>query len=232
MGRIISTSSTNTRHKYKKKRSEDNIHTSSKQSKYKYTTKITGLIASTMLLLMASAPSGLLASPESGDILSDYKNQVEQELLRSVDILDPLPHLTLMDQSYSDPLFSFGLPDNINELLLSEALGNLQQDVPAPRGRKLALIPLADLADIGLGVQKIFNPTNGQVNSNDVRGLANTLQKYLPFPFLATGRQGSRGGGSSRKPTGGKSTGGKPTGGKPTGRTPTQGGGGEGEEGR
>merc|ERR1712219_64078 len=123
---------------------------------YKYTMKITGLIASTMLLLMASAPSGLLASPESGDILSDYKNQVEQELLRSVDILDPLPHLTLMDQSYSDPLFSFGLPDNINELLLSEALGNLQQDVPAPRGRKLALIPLADLADIGLGVQKIF----------------------------------------------------------------------------
>merc|ERR1712118_423848 len=86
--------------------------------------------------------------------------------------------------------------------------------------------------DIGLGVQKIFNPTNGQVNSNDVRGLANTLQKYLPFPFLATGRQGSRGAGSSRKPTGGKPTGGKPTGGKPTGRTPTQGGGGEGEEGR
>merc|ERR1712182_73447 len=118
MGRIISTSSTNTRHKYKWKRSEDNIHTSSKQSKYKYTMKITGLIASTMLLLMASAPSGLLAPPESGDILSDYKNQVEQELLRSVDILDPLPHLTLMDQSYSDPLFS--LPDNINELLLSE----------------------------------------------------------------------------------------------------------------
>merc|ERR1712219_86501 len=153
---------------------------------YKYTMKITGLIASTMLLLMASAPSGLLASPESGDILSDYKNQAEQELLRSVDILDPLPHLTLMDQSYSDPLFSFGLPDNINELLLSElGVPFLRQDVPAPHGRKLALIPLADLADIGLGVQKIFNPTNGQVNSNDVRGLANTLQKYLPFPFLA-----------------------------------------------
>merc|ERR1711881_551459 len=110
---------------------------------YKYTMKITGLIASTMLLLMASAPSGLLASPD-------------------------------------------GQP---------------------------SIVPLADLADIGLGVQKIFNPTNGQVNSNDVRGLANTLQKSLPFPFLATGRQGSRGGGSSRKPTGGK----------PTGRTPTQG---------
>merc|ERR1712144_46642 len=171
---------------------------------YKYTMKITGLIASTMLLLMASAPSGLLASPESEDILHDYKNQAEQELLRSVDVLDPLPHLNLMDQSYSDPLFSFGLPDNINELLLSElGVPFLRQDVPAPRGRKLALIPLADLADIGLGVQKIFNPTNGQVNSNDVRGLANTLQKYLPFPFLATGRQGSRGGGSSRKPTGG-----------------------------
>merc|ERR1711977_376238 len=87
---------------------------------YKYTMKITGLIASTMLLLMASAPSGLLASPESEDILHDYKNQAEQELLRSVDVLDPLPHLNLMDQSYSDPLFSFGLPDNINELLLSE----------------------------------------------------------------------------------------------------------------
>merc|ERR1711959_815995 len=34
------------------------------------------------------------------------------------------------------------------------------RDVPTPHGRKLALIPLADLADIGLGVQKIFNPTN------------------------------------------------------------------------
>merc|ERR1711977_163762 len=31
---------------------------------YKYTMKITGLIASTMLLLMASVPSGLLASPD------------------------------------------------------------------------------------------------------------------------------------------------------------------------
>merc|ERR1711929_46186 len=184
MGRIISTSSTNTRHKHKKKRSEDNIHTSSKQSKYKYTMKITGLIASTMLLLMASAPSGLLASPENDE---QYKEQVLEELLR---------------YQVEGPF--------------------LRQDVPAPRGRKLALIPLADLADIGLGVQKIINPTNGQVNSNDARGLANTLQKYLPFPFLATGRQGSRGGGSSRKPTGGK----------PTGRTPTQGGGGEGEEGR
>merc|ERR1712118_282592 len=38
--------------------------------------KITGLIASTMLLLMASAPSGLLASPENGDF--------------SIDVLDPL----------------------------------------------------------------------------------------------------------------------------------------------
>merc|ERR1712144_58540 len=163
-------------------------HTHKTQT-YKYTMKITGLIASTMLLLMASAPSGLLASSENDEI---YKEQVLEELLR---------------YQVEGPF--------------------LRQDVPAPRGRKLALIPLADLADIGLGVQKIFNPTNGQVNSNDVRGLANTLQKYLPFPFLATGRQGSRGGGSSRKPTGGKSTGGKPT-----GRTPTQGGGGEGEEGR
>merc|ERR1712017_67801 len=165
MGRIISTSSTDTQ------------YTTQTQT-YKYTMKITGLIASTMLLLMASAPSGLLASPENGEsFLLDYKEQVEQELLRSIDVLDPLPHLNLMDQSYSDPLFSFGLPDNINELLLSEAgVPFLRQDVPAPHGRKLALIPLADLADIGLGVQKIFNPTNGQVNSNDVRGLANTLQ--------------------------------------------------------
>merc|ERR1711977_418191 len=160
-------------------------HTQKKKTQtYKYTMKITGLIASTMLLLMASAPSGLLASPENDE---QYKEQVLEELLR---------------YQVEGPF--------------------LRQDVPAPRGRKLALIPLADLADIGLGVQKIFNPTNGQVNSNGVRGLANTLQKYLPFPFLATGRQGSRGGGSSRKPTGGK----------PTGRTPTQGGGGEGEEGR
>merc|ERR1711904_392976 len=163
-------------------------HTHTTQT-YKYTMKITGLIASTMLLLMASAPSGLLASPENDE---QYKEQVLEELLR---------------YQVEGPF--------------------LRQDVPAPHGRKLALIPLAELADIGLGVQKIFNPTNGQVNSNGVRGLANTLQKYLPFPFLATGRQGSRGGGSSRKPTGGK-----PTGGKPTGRTQTQGGGGEGEEGR
>merc|ERR1739847_39154 len=183
MGRIISTSSTNTRHKTSRRSEEKRIRTHT-HTKHKYTMKITGLIASTMLLLMASAPSGLLASPENDEI---YKEQVLEELLR---------------YQVEGPF--------------------LRQDVPAPHGRKLALIPLADLADIGLGVQKIFNPTNGQVNSNDVRGLANTLQKYLPFPFPATGRQGSRGGGSSRKPTGGK----------PTGRTPTQGGGGEGEEGR
>merc|ERR1711959_628669 len=189
MGRNNSTSTTNTRHKHKKKRSEEKRIRTHTHTKHKYTMKITGLIASTMLLLMASAPSGPLASPENDEI---YKEQVLEELLR---------------YQVEGPF--------------------LRQDVPAPLGRKLALIPLADLADIGLGVQKIFNPTNGQVNSNDVRGLANTLQKYLPFPFLATGRQGSRGGGSSRKPTGGK-----PTGGKPTGRTPTQGGGGEGEEGR
>merc|ERR1711904_662182 len=150
---------------------------------YKYTMKITGLIASTMLLLMASAPSGLLASP------------------------DGQPSIV--------PVEEIELPLSGG---LSAGIG-LRQDVVMTRGRKLALIPLADIA---LGVQKIFNPANGQVNSNDVRGLANTLQKFLPFPFLATGRQGSRGGGSSRKPTGGK----------PTGRTPTQGGGGEGEEGR
>merc|ERR1711959_876970 len=155
----------------------NNNNTSSKQTQtYKYTMKITGLIASTMLLLMASAPSGLLAAPipQNGDV--DYKEPVGQEIF-----------LPLVGPSLVGPF--------------------LRQDVPAPHGRKLALIPLADLADIGLGVQKIFNPTNEQVNSNDVRGLANTLQKYLPFPFLATGRQGSRGGGSSRKPTGGKPTG-------------------------
>merc|ERR1711977_165445 len=115
-------------------------HTQKKTQTYKYTMKITGLIASTMLLLMASAPSGLLASPENGDF--------------SIDVLDPL-----LDPYGRD--WSFGLPDDIKELLLSEALGNLRQDVPAPHGRKLALIPLADLADIGLGVQKIFNTTNG-----------------------------------------------------------------------
>merc|ERR1711977_715493 len=106
---------------------------------YKYTMKITGLIASTMLLLMASAPSGLLASPDG--------------------------QLSIV-------------PVEEIELPLSDGLSagfGLRQDVVTTRGRKLALIPLADLA---LGVQKIFNPTNGQVNSNDVRGLANTLQKY------------------------------------------------------
>merc|ERR1712072_385588 len=157
-----------------------------KQSKYKYTMEITGLIASTMLLLMASAPSGLLASPDGQPSVGPVEE---------------------IEYPVSDGL--------------STGIG-LRQDVVSTRGRKLALIPLADIADIGLGVQKILNPTNGQVNSRDVRWLANTLQKYLPFPILSNGRQGTRGGGSSRKPTGGK----------PTGRTPTQGGGGEGEEGR
>merc|ERR1712080_203495 len=186
MGRIISTSSTNTPDTNTSRRQVNTQTHTHKTQTYKYTMKITGLIASTMLLLMASAPSGLLAS-------SDGQPSIV-----------PVEEIEL---SLSDGL--------------SAGIG-LRQDVVTTRGRKLTLIPLADLADIGLGVQKIFNPTNGQVNSNDVRGLANTLQKYLPFPFLATGRQGSRGGGSSRKPTGGK----------PTGRTPTQGGGGEGEEGR
>merc|ERR1712199_142697 len=164
MGRIISTSSTNTPDTNTRRREVKITQT------YKYTMKITGLIASTMLLLMASAPSGLLASP------------------------DGQPSIVPVEE------IELSLSDG-----LSAGIG-LRQDVVTTRGRKLALIPLADLADIGLGVQKIFNPTNGQVNSNDVRGLANTLQKYLPFPFLATGRQGSRGGGSSRKPTGGKPT--------------------------
>merc|ERR1712118_655979 len=42
------------------------------------------------------------------------------------------------------------------ELPLSDGLSagiGLRQDVVTTRGRKLALIPLADLADIGLGVQ-------------------------------------------------------------------------------
>merc|ERR1712199_144181 len=58
MGRIISTSSTNTPDTNTRRREVKITQT------YKYTMKITGLIASTMLLLMASAPSGLLASPD------------------------------------------------------------------------------------------------------------------------------------------------------------------------
>merc|ERR1711977_41254 len=102
MGRIISTSSTNTRHKHKQKRSEEKRIRTHTHTKHKYTMKITGLIASTMLRL--------LASPENDEI---YKEQVLEELLR---------------YQVEGPF--------------------LRQDVPAPRGRKLALIPLADLADI------------------------------------------------------------------------------------
>merc|ERR1712057_41124 len=58
MGRIINTSSTNTPDTNTSRREVKITHT------YKYTMKITGLIASTMLLLMASAPTGLLASPD------------------------------------------------------------------------------------------------------------------------------------------------------------------------
>merc|ERR1711959_789410 len=60
MGRIIRTSSTNTRHEHKKKRSEHtNTHTYQQQQqqqhfiKYKHTMKFTGLIASTLMLLLA-----------------------------------------------------------------------------------------------------------------------------------------------------------------------------------
>merc|ERR1711959_279268 len=64
MGRIISTSSTNTPDTNTSRRQvKTHTHTHKTQT-YKYTMKITGLIASTMLLLMASAPSGLLASPD------------------------------------------------------------------------------------------------------------------------------------------------------------------------
>merc|ERR1711907_633669 len=62
MGRIISTSSTNTPDTNTSRR-QVQTHTHKTQT-YKYTMKITGLIASTMLLLVASAPSGLLASPD------------------------------------------------------------------------------------------------------------------------------------------------------------------------
>merc|ERR1711977_192516 len=70
MGRIISTSSTDTRHKHKKKRREENTHTHTTittrttttphQSKHKHTMKFTGLITSTLMLLvfvMASTAS-------------------------------------------------------------------------------------------------------------------------------------------------------------------------------
>merc|ERR1712159_230001 len=87
MGRIISTSSTNTPDTNTSRKEVKITHTHThthKTQTYKYTMKITGLIASTMLLLMASAPSGLLASPDNGEFASDldYKEQVEQEILR------------------------------------------------------------------------------------------------------------------------------------------------------
>merc|ERR1711959_501034 len=65
MGRIINTSSTNTPDTNTSRKEVKITHTHThKTQTYKYTMKITGLIASTMLLLMASAPSGLLASSD------------------------------------------------------------------------------------------------------------------------------------------------------------------------
>merc|ERR1711977_424186 len=52
-------------------------------------------------------------------------------------------------------------------------------------GRKLAFIPLADIADIGLRVQRILNPAIGFVSAQDIKALATTLQKYLPFPIVS-----------------------------------------------
>ena len=52
-------------------------------------------------------------------------------------------------------------------------------------GRKLAFIPLADIADIGLRVQRILNPASGFVSAQDIKTLATTLQKYLPFPIVS-----------------------------------------------
>merc|ERR1711959_309236 len=47
------------------------------------------------------------------------------------------------------------------------------------------LSPLADIADIGLGVQRILNPASGFVSAQDIKALATTLQKYLPFPIVS-----------------------------------------------
>merc|ERR1711959_214056 len=52
-------------------------------------------------------------------------------------------------------------------------------------GRKLAFIPLADIGDIGLRVQRILNPASGFVSAQDIKALATTLQKYLPFPIVS-----------------------------------------------
>merc|ERR1711904_394283 len=103
MGRIISTSSTNTRHKHKKKRREENTHTHTTitttttttphQSNHKHTMKFTGLIASTLILLvfvMASTASALsieklptcLLTTRFGDAI-----RVDGELMRG-DIRD------------------------------------------------------------------------------------------------------------------------------------------------
>merc|ERR1711904_553849 len=88
MGRIINTSSTNTRHKHKEKTSEhthinniNNNNTSSKQSKYKRTMKFTGLIASTLMLLLAvmasTASARSIAFPEPQYCCNAYTAECE-----------------------------------------------------------------------------------------------------------------------------------------------------------
>merc|ERR1711977_453999 len=89
MGRIIRTSSTNTRHKHKWKTSEHtHTHTHHQQqqqqqhfSKYKHTMKFTGLIASTLMLLLAvmasTASARSIAFPEPQYCCNAYTAECE-----------------------------------------------------------------------------------------------------------------------------------------------------------
>merc|ERR1711959_232742 len=89
MGRIIRTSSTNTRHKHKQKTSEHtHTHTHHQQQqqqqhfiKYKHTMKFTGLIASTLMLLLAvmasTASARSIAFPEPQYCCNAYNAKCE-----------------------------------------------------------------------------------------------------------------------------------------------------------
>merc|ERR1711977_241391 len=89
MGRIIRTSSTNTRHKHKWKTSEHtHTHTHHQQQqqqqhfiKYKHTMKFTGLIASTLMLLLAvmasTASARSIAFPEPQYCCNAYTAECE-----------------------------------------------------------------------------------------------------------------------------------------------------------
>merc|ERR1712072_1131023 len=126
MGRIINTSSTNTRHKHKYKTSEHNNNNNNNNNN-----KATSSKAKQIQIYHEDYWIDCIYHVASYGFSTFW----------SVSSPDGQPSVAPVEE------IEYPVSDG-----LSTGIG-LRQDVVTTRGRKLALIPLADIADIGLGVQ-------------------------------------------------------------------------------